>query len=91
MSKMFISRNVLNGYTRQSVNCPYCETQFTIRIRNKHRKQKIVSTKCPKCNKYITYGDIYNFDTGSKLNKRLENYNQDTYDEYQWNHNYDKL
>ena len=91
ISKMNISTDILNGVTKQSVICPYCKKQFSIQLINKHRKQKIITIKCMSCNKNFTYGDIYNFDTGNKLNKRLENYNQETYDKYEWDNNYDKI
>lgn len=91
ISKMNISTDILNGVTKQLVTCPYCKKQFSIQLINKHKKQKIITTKCISCNKNFTYGDIYNFDTGNKLNKRLENYNQETYDKYEWDNNYDKI
>lgn len=91
ISKINISKDVLNGITKQSIECPNCRKMFNISIINKHRKQKITSTRCPKCKCYVSIGDIYNFDTGSKLNKRLEKVNQDTYDKKEWSNNYDLI
>ena len=89
ISKINISKDILNGTSKQYIRCPRCEKTFNVNINNKHGQQKIINAKCPYCNYYISYGDIYNFDTGNKLNKRLEKYNQDTYDKKEWNNNYD--
>ncbi len=89
ISKINISKDVLNGISKQCLKCPRCEKTFNANINNKHGQQKIINVKCPYCNQYISYGDIYNFDTGNKLNKRLEKYNQETYDRKEWNNNYD--
>ena len=89
ISKINISKDVLNGISKQHIICPKCKKTFFTNIINKHRKQQIITIKCPKCKYNISIGDIYNFDTGSKLNKRLEKYNQETYDKKEWNNNYD--
>lgn len=89
ISKMNISLDILNGTSKQSIECPNCNKIFYANIINKHRKQKIINVRCPKCKYYISIGDIYNFDTGNNLNKRLEKYNQETYDKKEWNNNYD--
>lgn len=89
ISKINISKDVLNGVSKQHVICPKCKKTFFTNIINKHRKQKIITVKCSKCKYNISIGDIYNFDTGNKLNKRLEKYNQETYDKKEWNNDYD--
>lgn len=89
ISKMNISSDVLNGTSIQIITCDKCNKQFKIAIRNKHRQQKIMSATCPNCKKNVSIGDIYNFDTGKKLNKRLEKYNQETYDKKEWDTSYD--
>ena len=39
----------------------------------------------------IQIGDIFNFETGTKLNKLLVGHDQVKYDEYIWNNDYDKI
>ena len=66
ISKMNISTDILNGVTKQSVICPYCKKQFSIQLINKHKKQKIITTKCISCNKNINNENINKFDTEKK-------------------------
>lgn len=91
ISKINISSNIINGLSIQNMTCDSCGKQFKITINNKHRQQKITSFMCPNCKKNVSIGDIYNFDTGKKLNKRLKKYNQETYDKKEWDNNYDVI
>ena len=57
ISKINISKDVLNGVSKQHVICPKCKKTFFTNIINKHRKQKIITVKCPKCKYNISIGN----------------------------------
>lgn len=91
ISKFNISSQVTKGTTKQCIICPKCNRQNVISTKNKFMLSKINTVNCIKCHQSIVIGDIFNFKTGNKLNNRLKNHNQDTFDNYIWNYNYDKL
>lgn len=92
MSKFNISNTVKRGKSTYNIKCPYCNKFNEITITNNLNHKKITLIKCKNCGNLITCGDIFNFDTGNKLNNRLDSkHDYDNYVNYQWNKNYDKI
>ena len=79
------------GKSKQLVICPKCNQKNFVSNQYKLTYSKIKTLTCTKCKESIQIGDIFNFTTGTKLNKRNEIYNQEVLDKYIWNDDYDNL
>lgn len=91
ISKINISNDVNNGISKQLTICSKCGKRKIITNLNKCRYQKKASFKCSKCGNIVSIGEIYNFKTGTKLNKLNTHHNQQTLDNHIWRDDYDKI
>lgn len=84
ISKIDISSDVIKGNSKQLIICPKCGQRNFATNRNNLTYSKIKTVICTKCRTCIQIGDIFNFDTGTKLNKRNNIHNPDVLDNYIW-------
>ena len=86
-----VSSNATKGTYKQCIICPNCNNKIFIENKSKLTYSKIKTIFCSSCNYAIKLGNIFNFTTGNRLNNRLEDHDQQTYDNYIWESNYDKI
>lgn len=92
MNEFNVDNYVRKGVGIISVKCSNCGQQNKVRITHKHNRQKYTTYTCSACNTINQAGEIYNFDTKKKLNKRLDNrFNSEIYDNYEWSQDYDQI
>ena len=85
MNTFKVNKDVTSGNCIYNITCPNCNKENTISIYNKLNKQKIRVVKCYNCKQYIEVGEIFNFESGSRLHQRLDNrFNSDNYDKFNW-------
>ena len=81
-----ISSLVQYGNERYRSKCPICNSYNDINNIKRFFTSKIQIIKCSNCNQKYQVGDIYNFETGTKLNNRIGNsYTQNNVDKLNWN------
>lgn len=84
MSSFKITNYVSNGFINKSFQCSGCKNKIPVTTLMKLNKEKITTVRCTKCGLVYKIGDIYNFKSGNKLNHRLNNTNQSTFDKHEW-------
>lgn len=81
----------IGGEYQKDIICFNCKHRNVANIKQKFSYIKISTIICKNCGQAIRLGDIFNFETGQKLNKRLENHNQQLYDDYVWDNTHSKI
>ena len=80
------------GSFTKNVKCDNCNFYNLVTLSKNKSMTKKVIIKCNNCGEFLKLGDIYNFTTGKKLNKRLGNYfSHNVVDKNIWNKEYRKI
>lgn len=65
--------NILKGYKSDLFECKQCRHINQVWLIKKNNKIKLKSFKCEKCGTINNIGDIFNFEAGNNISKKLDN------------------